>query len=1102
MRLLLAVLILWTSTLSISYAQDAPLWLRYSAISPDGKTVVFSYKGDLYKVASSGGTATALTMHAAHDYMPIWSNDSKTIAFASNRYGNFDVYSMSIEGGSPTRLTFHSSNDLPTDFSPKDDHILFQSLRIDDSENRLFPSGRLPELYSIPSKGGQPKQVLTIPAERAQYSQKGDKIIYHDRKGYEDEFRKHHTSSVTRDLWVYDNNKKTYTQLTTFAGEDRNPLYSKDEKTIFYLSEKSGTFNVHALQADKPTETRQVTKLTKHPVRHLSISTEGTLCFSYNGELYTLKDGAEPQKINIKIFTDDRYNEEKIVSATGRATDMAVSPNGKEVAYIIRGEVFVSSVEGGMTKRITNTAEQERSVSFSPDGKAILYASERDQSWNLYQTKLAREEETYFFNSTILKEEAVLVSNDETFQPSYSPDGKEVAFLHERTELKVINLASKGVRTVLAGNKNYSYSDGDQYYQWSPDSKWFLVEFLRPQQWIGEVGLIKADGIGKVINLSKSGYNEGRPQWAMDGKMVIWASDRDGMKNHASWGGQYDIYGLFFTQDGYDKFRLSKEEYALLKEEEKKDKKEPKKEEKEEKDDKSKDKKNKKGDKADKTDKDTKEDTDDKDKVKDLEFELDNIKDRKVRLTIHSSSISDFVLSKDGEKLYYLAKFEKGYDLWETNVRTRETKILVKLKSGGGGLQLSKDGKFLFFFSRGKIKRIELSNKKQKPIGMKGEMVLKRAAERDYLFEHMWRQVVKKFYLKDLHGVDWDFYKKEYARFLPHINNGHDYAEMMSELLGELNASHTGCRYRPSSSGGDQTASLGIFYDASHTGKGIKIKEIMPQSPLIKKSSKIKAGTVIEKIDGVEITADLNYNKLLNRKEGKYTLLSLFDASSGERWEEVVKPIGRRQEFNLRYKRWIENCKAITEKVSGGRIGYVHVKGMNNESFKAVYEEALGENFEKEAIIVDTRFNGGGWLHDDLATFLSGTPYLKMMPRGQDLGREPMFKWYKPSAVLMGESNYSDAHMFPYVYKALNVGKLVGMPVPGTATAVWWERLQNGMVFGIPQIGMVTNDGKYLENTQLEPDIKVAHKMEEVTKGKDAQIEAAVKDLLKQLDKK
>lgn len=1096
MRLLSIIVLLWVSILSISHAQNTPLWLRYSAISPDGKTIVFTYQGDLYKVVSSGGKATALTIHEARDYMPIWSNDGKTIAFASNRYGNYDIYTMPIEGGAPTRLTYHSANDIPTDFSAKGDQILFQSLRIDDSENRLFPSSRLPELYSIPTKGGQPKQVLTIPAERAQYSQKGDKIIYHDRKGYEDEFRKHHQSSVTRDLWVYDNKKESYTQLTTFAGEDRNPLYSKDEKTIYYLSEQSGTFNVHALNATKPTETRQITKLTKHPVRHLTIAEDGTLCFSYNGELYTVKEGAEPKKVSITILTDNRYNSEKIIAATSQATDMAVSSNGKEVAYIIRGEVFVSSIEGGMTKRITNTPEQERSVSFSPDGKAILYASERKGSWNLYETKLAREEENYFFNSTILKEETILASTEETFQPSYSPDGKEVAFLQERTALSVINLASKSVRTVLPADNNYSYSDGDQYYQWSPDSKWFLVEFLRAKQWIGEVGLVKADGTQKPVNLSKSGYNEGRPQWAMEGKMVIWASDRDGMKNHASWGGHYDIYGLFLTQDGYDEFRLTKEEYALLKEEEKDKKKEKTKEDTDEKKEKE-DKKDKKKD----TD-DTKKDTDDKEKVKNLEFELEDLKDRKVRLTIHSSSVSDFTLSKDGEKLYYLAKFEKGYDLWETNTRTRETKILVKLKSGGGGLELSDDGKHLFFFSGGKIKRIELSNQKQKPIAMKGEMVLKEAAERDYLFEHIWRQVVKKFYLKDLHGVDWDFYKKEYARFLPHINNGYDYAEMMSELLGELNASHTGCRYRPGSSKGDQTASLGVFYDPAHSGKGLKIKEIMPKSPLVKKSSKIKAGTVIEKIDGVEITADLNYNKLLNRKDGQYTLLSLFDASSNERWEEVVKPIGRRQELNLRYNRWVENCKAITEKVSNGRIGYIHVKGMNNESFKAVYEEALGENFDKEAIIVDTRFNGGGWLHDDLATFLSGTPYLKVMPRGQDLGREPMFKWYKPSAVLMGEGNYSDAHMFPYTYKALNIGKLVGMPVPGTATAVWWERLQNGMVFGIPQVGMVTNDGKYLENTQLEPDIKVAHKMEEVTKGKDAQIEAAVKDLLQQLDKK
>ena len=276
----------------------------------------------------------------------------------------------------------------------------------------------------------------------------------------------------------------------------------------------------------------------------------------------------------------------------------------------------------------------------------------------------------------------------------------------------------------------------------------------------------------------------------------------------------------------------------------------------------------------------------------------------------------------------------------------------------------------------------------------------------------------------------------------------------------------------------------------------------MDKSPVVQEGSRIKAGVIIEQIDGQEITPEVNPFRLLNRKADKNTLLSLYEPATQQRWEETVKPINLGEENELRYQRWVEHCREIVDKSSDGRIGYVHVRSMNDDSYRTVYEEVLGRNANKEALVVDTRFNGGGWLHDQLATFLSGHPYVTMMPRGQDLGSEPMSKWSKPSVVVMSESNYSDAHMFPYAYKALNIGKLVGMPVPGTATAVWWERLHTGdLIFGIPQVGVVTNDGDYLENNQLEPDIKVPNEPGVVSKGRDQQLEAAVKELLEQLEK-
>ncbi len=1060
-----------------AFAQNTALWLRYPAISPDGKTIAFSYQGDLYKVSADGGTATLLTVNEAYDYSPVWSHDGQQLAFASDRYGNFDIFVMPAAGGQANRLTYHSAGEVPSDFTADNKSVIYTSSQMDAAANQQYPSGVLPELYSIPVVGGMPRQLITTPAEDARFNADGSVLVFHDRKGYEDEFRKHHTSSVTRDVWKYEVKTKKYTQISSFGGEDRSPVFAQNQQDIYFLSEKSGSFNIWKMGVNGGNE-KQISSLDTHPVRYLSMSKDGLLCFSYNGELYTMKEGGQPKKLTVTVVNDGRYNPEKILSVKGEISEMALSPNGKEVAFVFRGEVFAASVKEGTTRRITDTPEQERSVSFSPDGRSILYAGERDDSWNIYQTSLTRPEEKYFFSSTILKETAVIATAAEEFQPAYSPDGKEVAYLEERTALKVVNLASKAVRTIMPGDKNYSYSDGDQHYEWSPDGKWFLVEFLQDKQWIGQAGLVSADGGKEIVNLTKSGYGSAQPRWAMDGKAMTFFSDRDGMKNDASWGGQADTYAMFFTQETFDKFKLSKEEFDLKKEDEDKDK--------EKKDE------DKKEDK--KEDKDKK---DEKDKpVEPLKFELDGIEDRKVRLTIHSSDLADAMLSKDGEKLFYLAKFEKGFDLWQTEIRTKDTKILAKLGAENvGGIIMDKEGKNLFILADGGISKIQIEDGKKEGVGVNGEMVLNEAVERQYLFEHAWRQVQKKFYKVDLQGTQWDFYKKEYERFLPYINNNYDFANMLSELLGELNASHTGARYRPHPENADQTAALGLFYDQNYTGAGLKIQEVMEKSPVVKSDSKIKADVVIEKIDGNEITATTNYQSLLNRKAGKNTLVSLYDPSSKKRWDEVVKPINLGEEGELRYQRWVDRCRFLVDSLSGGKIGYVHVRGMNDQSYRTVYEDALGKNAGKEALVVDTRFNGGGWLHDDLATFLSGKEYMTFMPRDQNLGNEPQFKWRRPSAVVMSESNYSDAHMFPYTYRALGIGKLIGMPVPGTGTAVWWESLQNGMVFGIPQVGMVGNDGKYLENQELEPDVKAPNEPGEVSKGRDQQLEAAVKAL-------
>jgi tricorn protease len=1089
MRRSIFSVILFVIAWSGAAAQEHPLWMRYPAISPDGQTILFSYKGDIYSVTAKGGLAVPLTISESYEFAPVWSHDGRSIAFASDRYGNFDVFVMPATGGEAKRVTYYSGGEVPSSFTADDKRILFSAVRQDVVTNAQFPTGAMPELYSVAVSGGRVSQVLPVPAPAATVNMAGDKLIFEDQKGYESNWRKHHTSSVTRDIWLYDMRARKYQQLTSFKGEDLNPVFGANDQDFYYLSEQSGSFNVYKSALADPATAVALTHFTRNPVRFLTLAKDNTLCYGFDGEIYTQKPGGEPQKVDVRVAEDGRSTLEKILPVNGGVTEMRLSPNGKEIAFVFRGEIFVTSVEGGITKRITNTPWQERSVSFSPDGRSLLYAAEKDHNWNIYTMSINRKEEPYFYASTVLKEETVIATPAEEFQPEYSPDGKEVAYLEERTTLKVINLASRKTRTILPADKNYSYSDGDQYYQWSPDSKWLLVQFGPPERvQTPEVGLVAADGKSGVVNLTLSGYDDMSPKWTMDGKMMIWGSDREGARQQAGYPITADVYGLFFSKDAFDRFKLSKEEFALLKEQEAKTEKDTGKDG------------GKDGGKA--TGKGGGKDTAKGKKdsvVKDIKIDWDNLTDRKLRLTTHTSDAVDWLLSKDGEKLYYLSRFEKGYDLWMTETRTKETKLFAKLGARYAGMELSKDGKFIFILAEGRITKIDAESGKPEGVGINGEMELNDAGEKAYIFDHAWRQIKEKFYVVNMNGVDWDYYYTVYKKFLPYINNDYDFSEMLSEMLGELNVSHTGCYY--SGNGGptsDRTASLGIYYDYSYTGPGLKIAEVIPGGPLDKNSEKIHSGVILEKIDGEDITDTVDHYKYLNRKAGKLLLLSLYDPVTNTRWEETTKPVGLGTENELQYKRWVNMRRKETDSLSGGRIGYIHVRAMDDESMRTVFEEALGRNIGKDAIIVDTRFNGGGNIHEQLSDFLNGKKYFDVIPHGQYVGSEPNDKWVKPSIVIIGEANYSDAHLFPAAYKLKNVGKTLGMPVPGTGTFVWWEaQIDPSLVYGNPMGGWRSPDGLFEEGHQLEPDILIRNAPDTLSSGHDQQIEAAVKELMK-----
>lgn len=1054
-----------------------PKWMRYPAISPNGKNIAFAYKGSIYKMPAEGGDAIRLTFGDSYNTNPIWSPNSSKIAFISDREGGLDIFIMDTDGSGLRRITEFPGNEYPYTFTPDGKYIVFSSHLQDPYKSVAFPTGRLTELYKIGVEKGDLHRILSTAAEKVKFNREGTKFIYQDIKGFENQWRKHHTSSVTRDIVEYDIKKDEFKTIINWQGEDREPVYNKDENGIYFLSEKSGSFNIFYKDLKSGKE-EQKTFFKTNPIRFLSISDNDKLCFGYDGEIYTKEKGREPSKLNINIVGDNNIKEVKNMSFHSGASSASISPDGKQVSMIIRGNVFVTSVDYPTTKAITNTIEAEASASFSPDNRSIIYASDREGAWNIYKASIARKNDINFPNSTLIKEE-VLFKNDgiDRMYPKFSPDGKEVAYVEDREKLMVLNLQTNKVRQITDGSNNYR-TTGYIDYEWSPDGKWFSLSYIgNKHDPYGDIGIVSSNG-GEIFNITQSGYSDDSPRWVLDGNAILFRTERYGMRNHASWGSLNDVMIVFMNREAYDKFRLSKEDYSLLKEVE------------------SKNISNKVENKKSKIKKSDKKKTH---KDESIKIEFKNLRDRIIRLTPNSSRLGDAIIDKKGENLYYMSSFEGGFDLWKMNLRTRSTNIVNKLNGGWGSLSMDKNGSNLFILGSRSMYKMSLSSSKLSRISYNAKMKMDLAKERKYMFDYAWNEESKRFYRKDMHNVDWKLMKEIYSKHLPYINNNYDFSELLSEMLGELNVSHTGSGY--SGSGRPEAVGeLGLIFDFNKIGSGLKIDEVIENSPFDNYMSKVKKGDIIEKINGDEVNSYTDYVKSMTGKSKEKILVSIYRPDKKQRWDEVVIPIFSHNLNSLLYNRWIKRQEFLVDSLSNGRLGYVHIPSMGDPSFRSVYSDILGKYNDREGIVIDIRYNGGGRLHEDVEVLFSGKKYLTQVIRGKEACDMPSRRWNKPSIMLICEADYSNAHGTPWVYKHMGLGKLVGMPVPGTMTSVNWESLQDdSMYFGIPVVGYRLDDGSYLENQQLNPDVFVKLDPHKLLKGYDTQTAKAVEVLMKNL---
>ena len=891
---------------------------------------------------------------------------------------------------------------------------------------------------------------------------------------------------MTRDVWRYDASTGRHTNLTAREGEDRNPVLGADGSTVYMLSERDGgTFNVYAFPLSDPSKARRITDFTTHPVRFLSRGADGTLAFGYDGEIYTMPEtGGKPEKVNVEIVADFADSPTLLRHFSRGSYNATPSPDGEMVAFENRGDIFVTSADYTTTRRISSTPQAESGASWGADNRSLYYTSDRDGHLNIYRATIGRKEDPNFPNATTIIETAVFPASDsiDRQSPLISPDGKKMAFIQDRRKIAVMDLDTRRI-TLLTNGETYTANDGDIQMDWSPNSEWIAatIDTHRRDPYY-DIALYPIDG-GKPVRLTNDAYTNHSPRWVMGGDAVIFLSDRYGMKNLASWGSQDDVLIAFTNHDAYDRYRLSAEDFELLKEAEKSSKsKTPKPETKGKK-------KGKKGDDA-KTEEPAEEP---------MKVEAEGIEDRIVRLTPFSGNLADAHIDDDGDNLYFLAEVEDGYDLWKLDMREDDVELYKKLGAGSMHLAPSADGKSLFLLGPSTMKKMTLPSGKTAGITFSATQKIDLPAEREYMFDYMLQEEGKRFLVADMFGTDWKGLGESYRRFIPHINNNYDFAEMASELLGELNVSHTGARYYPDGPE-ETTASLGLIYDLDHPGEGLKVAEVIKRGPFDKAWSKMVPGAVITSIADTDITgADADPLAALNGRRRLKTLVR-FTLPSGEEVSEVVIPTTQGVENSLLYRRWVERNRQLVDSLSGGRLGYVHLQSMSDDSYRTIYADVLGRYADRDGIVIDTRWNGGGRLHEDIEILFSGKKYLTQEIRGVKSGEMPSKRWLRPSIMVTGEANYSNAHGTPWMYKHMGLGKIVGMPVPGTMSSVNWIDMQDdSMVFGVPVVGFRTAEGNFLENTQLEPDVKVACDPADIVAGRDAQLETAVRTLLNDL---
>jgi tricorn protease len=999
---------------------------RHPAPSPDGRRIAFSYYGDIWTVNVAGGKAARLTVNPAYESRPYWSPDGSAIAFATDRWGNDDICVMPSDGSAPPkRLTYYSNYDQLYGWTPDGEYVVFASQR--NTTRPLF--------YKVSVKGGPPEVLLNFEAYNASFLSDG-KTVYFER-GWADWWRRRYKGGANQDIW-----KKTLPdgpseRITDYPGRDAYPMYSRLDGKLYFISDRGADIVSNIWRMDPNGSNPEQMTFEEEEIHYPRISWDGSLIAFECFNVICTYDVATGKVAKPEIYATEDYSEEpfSFENFSSDASEFALSPLEKELAFVVHGDIFVMQLKDGMPGKIvqlTNTPYMEKDVTWHPEKEMLIYSSMEDGDMDIYTIEPQKEKK--FYDDLVFKKQKILNTDNTEYKPRFSPDGEMIAYLKNHGELHVM------LKDGMQSNK--ICPDNDVIWiDWAPDSKW--LTFSRTALgWREDVFIVRADGSTVPFNVSNHPNDDYEPMWSQDGRRIAYAS-RDAIGN------------------------LWMKYVFLLKEDEDRDR-----------------------EYWEKTDSDTIV------AAANVFIDFEGIGERIHTVTQVRGEYNRVAQSPDGKQFAIHSDNQASDDIWTVDWLGKELKRVTNTNVNPRMFSVTRDRKKIHYLTKtGRIFVADIATIQSQPLGFNVQIGIDKNAEREQVFKEAWWALEDGFYDSDFHGVNWQAMYHKYQDWATDTREERDFHDVIRLMMGELNASHLGIwKAKP---GGEVTGVTGIIADPTHRGAGIKVKSVIPNTPAAELKTDIKSGDLITQVNGQSIGQAADLDSILCNLNGNEILMTL--QGKGGKRDIKITPVAPYVLLHAVDENWVRANKEYVHEKTKQRIGYLYIESMDEENLRK-FEKDLYEEMDKEGLIIDIRYNGGGTIHDELLNILRRTAYAYSIERGGQKSYNSLLRWDKPTALLINDYCYSDAEIFPAGFKELDLGTVIGVPTFGAVIGTVDIKLYEGTNFRIPTTGWYLLNGVNLENTPVEPDIYVEDAPEEDGSSNDSQLNKAIEVLLEKIE--